>query len=53
MGSTPKSVFDEETIKNMKVADLLIALEARGLSKNVLKKVLIDRLKAAVWGGFH
>ena len=55
MGSTPESVLDEETIKKMKVADVRIALEARGLSKNGLKAVLVDRLKAAVGGGggFH
>ena len=32
----------------MKVADLRIALEARGLSKNGLKTVLIYRMKASV-----
>ena len=54
MGSIPESVPNEETIKKMKVSDLRIALEARGLSKNGLKTVLIDRLKAAVGGGgFH
>ena len=51
MGSTPESVLDEETINKMKVADLRIALEAHGLSENVLKTVLIDRLKAAVGEG--
>ena len=51
VGSTPKSVLDEENIKKMKVADLRIALEASGLSKNGLKTVLIDRLKASVGGG--
>ena len=48
VGSTPKSVLDKETINNMKVADLRIALEAHGLLKNVLKTVFIYRLKAAV-----
>ena len=51
MVSTPKSVLDEETINKMKVADLIIAIEARGLSKNGLKTVLIDRLKAAAGEG--
>ena len=51
VGSTPESVLEEETIKKMKVTDLRIALEARGLSKNGLKTVLIDRLEAAVGGG--
>ena len=51
VGSTPKSVLNEETIKKMMVSDLRIALEARGLSKNGLKTVLIDQLKAAVEGG--
>ena len=48
VGSTPNSVLGKETIKKMKVTDLCIAIEARGLSKNGLKAVLIDRLKAAV-----
>ena len=42
VGSTPESVLDVETMKKMKVADLHIALEARGLSKNGLKTVLVD-----------
>ena len=41
VGSTLESVLDEETIKKMKVADLHIALEARGLLMNGLKTVLI------------
>ena len=41
VGSTPESVLDEETINKMKVAELRIALEARGLSKNGIKTVLI------------
>ena len=48
MGSTPESVLDEETIMNMKVADLHIVIEARGLSKNGLKTVLVYRMKASV-----
>ena len=51
VGYTPESVLNEETIKKMKVADLRIELEARGLSKNGLQKFLIDRLKAAVGEG--
>ena len=51
VGYTPESVLDEETIKKMKVADLRIALEARGLSNNGLNKFLIDRLKSAVGEG--
>ena len=51
VGSTPESVLDKETIKKMKVADLRIALDARGVSKNGLKTVLIDRLKEAVGEG--
>ena len=51
MGSTPESVLDEKTIKKMKVADLRIALEARGLLKNGLKTALIDQLKAEVGEG--
>ena len=51
VGSTPKSVLDEETIKKMKVPYLCIALQARGLSRNGLKTVLIYQLKAAVGRG--
>ena len=52
VGSTPKSVLDEETIKKMKFSDLRIALEVCGLSRNSLKTVLIYQFKAAVERGF-
>ena len=51
VGSTPEAVLDEETIKKMKVADLCIALEVRGLSKNGLNTVLNDQLKSTVGEG--
>ena len=41
VGSTPESVLGEETITNMKVAKLHIALETRGSLRNGLKTVLI------------
>ena len=41
VGSPPESVLGEETITNMKVAKLHIALETRGLLRNGLKIVLI------------
>ena len=44
VGSTPESVLGEKAIKKMKVSDLHIVLEARGLSRNGLKKFLIYRL---------
>ena len=43
--------LDEETMNKMKVSELRNALHARGLSKNGLKAVLLDRLKAAVAEG--
>ena len=41
-------VLTSETIDKMKVAELRVALDARGMSKTGLKTVLIERLKAAV-----
>ena len=41
-------VLDDNTIKKMKVAEIRVALQARRISNNGLKEVLIDRLKTAV-----
>ena len=43
--------LDKEIMNKMKVSELRNALHARGLSKNGLKAVLLDRLKAAVAEG--
>ena len=48
MEPTAAPSLNDETIEKMKVAELRIALQARGLSKNGLKAVLIARLKTAV-----
>lgn len=44
-------LLDDETIAKMKVSELRTALEVRGLPKNGLKTVLVDRLKGAVAEG--
>ena len=46
-----KPCLDEETMKKMKVSELRAALQARGLPKNGLKSILLDRLKAAIAEG--
>ena len=38
----------DDAIKNMKIAELRNELSLRGLSKNGLKAVLVDRLKDAI-----
>ena len=45
LGLSPNPVLDDKTIKNMKVAELYVALQARGMSKTGIKAVLVDRLK--------
>ena len=49
--SAPEPALDEETMEKMKVAELRVALQARGLSKNGRKIELFNRLKAAVADG--
>ena len=49
--SAPEPALDEETMEKMKVAELRVALQARGLSKNGLKSILFDQLKAGIVEG--
>ena len=42
MELSPDTVLDDDTINKMKVAEIPVALQARGRSKNGLKSVLID-----------
>ena len=51
MEFSPDLVLDNETIKNMKVAELRIALQACGVSKNGLKESIVDQLKTAMIEG--
>ena len=48
MELSPDTVLDDDTINKMKVAEIPVALQARGMSINGLKAVLIDPLKTAV-----
>ena len=49
--SAAEPCLDKEMMKKMKVAELPAALQAHGLSKNGLKSILFDRLKAAIAEG--
>ena len=48
---SPDLVLDDETIKNMKVAELRIALQACGVSKNELNASIVDQLKTVMVEG--
>ena len=45
---SPVQTLTDDEIQNMKVAELRNELSCRGLSKNGLKAVLVDRLKDAI-----
>ena len=47
----PNPVLDDDTINKMKVAELQVALQACGISKNGLKAFLIDQMKTSVAKG--
>ena len=48
---SPDTVLDDDTIKKMKISDLRVSPQARGMFRNGLQAVLINQLKTRVAKG--